>query len=204
MQKSQDNKVVAIQRPLAGQLFSGVVTQIEGKVIYISGQHGALEASCAKSCLVIPQIDDLVLYCVIEQYTYVTAVLSSTSIDTPSVVSLPANTELKSDCKLVIKSPQLQSVSMHHQVTSGILDVNTQRSQLITEDVEFQANVFTSIIKRSYQTFEQLFRSVSQSEQYTAGSLLQNIKHIWTAKSQQTVIAAKQDVKVDAQRIHMG
>lgn len=204
MHQSNTNKVVAIAQPLAGQLFTGTVESIENNRITLIGAQGPLQAQRAKSCLLDPQPNDLVLFCVVADKTFVTDVLSSSEEVSSSIITLPANTELHCANHLTMKAPKMKSISVSHQVLSGELDVQTKQAKLTSDDTELSTGTLRTMVKRGYQTFEQLFKSVTQAEHHSAGSLLQNIKQLWTAKSQQTVISAKQDVKVDAQRIHMG
>ncbi len=66
------------------------------------------------------------------------------------------------------------------------------------------ADTVDTIAESLTQRTKNFFRWVEQVEQITAGDMLQTVRNLLNVRSRQAIITAKQDVKIDAERVHMG
>jgi hypothetical protein len=88
---------------------------------------------------------------------------------------------------------QLNRVDM----VSDTATVHTKSGRLYAETVETVAQTLT-------QRLQNCFRFVDKLDQLKAGNLMQSVRKLMSLKTQQAVILAEQDVKIDGERIHMG
>jgi hypothetical protein len=86
-----------------------------------------------------------------------------------------------------------------HQVemVTDAATVHAKSGRLFANSIETVANTLT-------QRLQNCFRFVESLDQLKAGSLLQSVRKLMSLKTQQAVILAEQDVKIDGERIHMG
>jgi len=70
--------------------------------------------------------------------------------------------------------------------------------------VQAQGQELQGTFDRVFQKSDQVMRWVETIETLNIGNWVQNIKHTLNSRAQHQIITAKSDVRVDAERIHMG
>jgi hypothetical protein len=60
------------------------------------------------------------------------------------------------------------------------------------------------VAKQITQKTDMLLRWVEGVETLSIGNLIQNVRQNYTSHSQQAVITASKDMRIDGERIHMG
>ncbi len=66
------------------------------------------------------------------------------------------------------------------------------------------ANTIDSVAERLSQRLKNSFRMIEGVDQTRAGDVLTSVKNLFSMRSRQSAILAKKDMKIDAERIHMG
>lgn len=200
------------------ELCTGVIKFKHVEYCIVHASNGLHQSQKAASCLIEPQVGDVVMLCKTGDVSYIIAILQQaqpkTSINltgdinlsTAGALSIHAakGLDLHTQGKLSQLCSELQQVSTQHIVTTTDLNVHSQQSKLTTEQAQIHAEQCHSFINRVYQRADQVMRWVETIETAQIGNLVQSVRQTWNARSNNTVITAKQDVKVDAQRIHMG
>lgn len=207
-------------RPLGGEatLEYGEVKGGSGPQFMVQLNHGTVPARCAVSCLVHPECGDKVLLSSHSQEHYILAVLSRTQ----SAVELhfSGETTIHSEGALNLRSAQpihltsaetLSCVAQNLELTAvktklyaQDLTVTAPSLKADHDEVEFRARTVSSWTQRLIQRADTVMRWVEQVETAHIGQLVQHVRQAYLMNSQNAVITARGDVKIDGERIHMG
>jgi hypothetical protein len=211
--------------PFAGSTADCILTTAwvkgaTGDSAMIEFNGGAVNAAIAFSCLVRPVAGDKVLVARTERECHVLAVLErsagrETTIEFPGDARLSAphgrmdftaGTELN-----LIGAQRTRMVSADTRIMTGELDVSAGRftgrsakSEAHLGEARVFADSIDTVAKRITQRAETVMRWVEGVETLNIGSLIQNVRKIMMSHSHHAVITAKKDIKIDAERIHMG
>lgn len=187
----------------------------------VHGPSGIIVATVAFSCLVKPMAGDKVMYtrdpqegcyilAILERPTSPDAVLSfpgdvvveaakghmtisaASGIDmaTGAAVSLRA-----SDINLSAAKGQFNMLEMQASADSFTGTLN--RVRLVSDAVDVVANRLTERLKTCYRWVEEI-------EHVTAGQMISTIRNLFSVRARQSAITAKEDVKIDGERVHIG
>lgn len=199
----------------------GVVMGGEDSLYMVHSQTGTFSAIVAFSCVVKPQVDDKVMYVrEPDGNCYILAILER-NVRSETIMSFPgdmtiettkghvsiagnAGINLSTDTTIDIHSSDINvsaskgrlNVSETH-ATGDTFSGRLNRVQLISESID-------TVAKRATQRLKTCYRWVEQIEQTTAGQLIQKVNNLFSVRARQTAITAKEDVKVDGERIHLG
>ncbi len=77
------------------------------------------------------------------------------------------------------------------------LNSNMQRVKVFADSIDTVAGRLTQHLKNA-------FRIIEGVDQTKAGEMLTTIKNLFSLRSRQAAVLAKKDMKIDAERIHMG
>lgn len=187
----------------------------------IHGEAGIFTAKRAFSCVVNPEAGDKVMYsrdehhvchilAIIERPTHQHATLSfpgNVSIDSPhGQVSILGQTgvQLTSADSLDMVTDQVNVIAR-----KGLLNINdaTLTGGQVTSHIASVTTIAKSIdtvAERLTQKLKHSFRIIDGVDQTKAGDVLTTIKNLFSLRSRQSAMLAKKDIKIDAQRIHMG
>jgi hypothetical protein len=211
-------KVIPINTQNQQELFTAEVKSCQSNMVILSSSRGVSSAQVAASCLLKPDVGDTVLVCDTPQSSYILSILEKSS--SKQILNLQQDTDIQCQGHLNIHSDQSLKMSSavessthapiiaqnsgKQKITSQHLDITAAKAQLVAKNIDVSATQCHSVIERIYQKADQVFRTVTTLENLKAGNLIQSVKNIWNSQSRNTVITAESDVKVDAQRIHMG
>lgn len=211
--------------PFAGSTADCILTTAwvkgaAGDSAMIEFDGGAVNAAVAFSCLVKPVAGDKVLVARSERECHVLAVLErsagrETTIEFPGDARLSApngRMNLASGTELnLIGAQKTRMVSADTQIMSGRVSVHADtlsaranKTETRLGAVQVFADSIDTVAKRITQRVDTLMRWVEGVETLSIGSLIQNVRKIMTSHSHHAVITAKKDIKIDAERIHMG
>lgn len=202
----------------ANSIDKATVKAINNQLFLVTSSQGIQNAKVAASCLIAPEIGDTVMICTLYGECFVTAVLEKQSqahhIRVQGDLKLEASgtTTLSSEVginqispgKVSVTANAIQQTSKEHQLTCQSLNMNTQESRLQAKNISVVAEQSNTIIDRCYQKADQVIRWVETIETLNIGNWVQNIKGTLNSRAQNQIMTAKSDVKVDAERIHMG
>ena len=190
-------------------------------VVVQTNQSGEYRAKRAVSCLVPPVVDDLVLVAVTTRGDcYVLAVLERDDM---------TETELSVDGDLAIRSHQgkvtLAAKEGIGLVTANALDMVSKRLNITAFDanvfleklayageavrtevgkVKVFGRTFDAVLERFSQRVQRSYRTVEQHDQLRAESIDYKADKTLCLRSDNTVMTAKQLVKLDGEQIHIG
>lgn len=201
-------------------LMTARVKGAAGDSVMIDIDGSAVSAGLAFSCLVKPMAGDKVLVTNSERECHVLAVLErsagrETTIEFPGDARLSApngRMNLASGTELnLIGAQKTRMVSADTQIVSGRVSVHVDtlsaranKTETRLGAVQVFADSIDTVAKRITQRVDTLMRWVEGVETLSIGSLIQNVRKIMTSHSHHAVITAKSDIKIDAERIHMG
>jgi hypothetical protein len=201
-------------------LESAVVKGVAENTVMIASESGAINARCAFSCLVRPVAGDKVLISRSPGECFVLAVLERADspdldLDFPGNVSL--NTALggitlnSTGDLAMITAGTNRIVAADTQMTSGDLTVaanhlttRVSRLDACLEEVSIVAGTIMNVAHLITQRADVVTRWVENIEVLTIGNLFQNVRKTLSSHAHEAVITATTDLRIDAERIHMG
>lgn len=202
------------------RLETGTVQGGDESACVVQGSAGIFNATVAFSCLVTPQPGDRVLFCVEERHCHVLHVLERPT-GTDMRLRFPGSVEcavprgefqVNAGKGFTLNTPMNGSIAAgsfditasRGQVHAAELKVTNRRADVVTDEVRLVAGSVTTIADRWTQRLKLSFRWIEELEQTSAGQLVQKVRDLFSMQSRQAVLTAKQDVKIDGERIHMG
>ena len=211
--------------PIHGQhdecsLVKATVKGVSKQSLMIDTGAGVVNARIAFSCLVAPVAGDVVLANHAVNDYYVLAVLERPA-EQDMTLAFPANVKMQAvDGQLDLiatkninlltcaetnmTSAKLNMISGNMDVTTGKLTSRTQEVESHSQNVRLYTNMLSTVAKQITQKTEILVRWVEAVETLNIGNLIQNVRKNYTSHSDQAVITASKDMRIDGERIHMG
>lgn len=187
----------------------------------VQGRAGTFVAAVAFSCLVKPMAGDKVLYTRAEDGSgYILSILErSTGRD--AVVSFPGDVVVEAAqgrvCLAGAEGVDLTSAASVNML-AGELNLAAETGRLNVADMRASGHSFTGnvskvrlfseaidvVAKRATQRFQTCFRWVEQIEHVKAGQMINSIRNLFSIRARHSAIKAKDDVKIDGKRVHLG
>jgi len=201
-------------------LIRAQVTAVTGDRIVIDTDIGIATSSTAFSCLVSPQPGDTVLVNYSGDGYYILAILERPDSQ-DMALDFPADVKMKSPSGKIdlvagkdinlLSACDTHMLSDNLHVNSGNLDVTTGKLTSRSREIEAHTGslgLFTRslnlVAKEITQKTDMLVRWVENVETLNIGNLIQNVRRNYTSHSDQAVITATKDMRIDGERIHMG
>lgn len=205
----------------------GPVTQETGRVLerrdggfVIRTASGDHQATRAVSCLVAPEVDDLVLLAVAGVGAFVLAVLQRET-GTPTAV------EIEGDLYLRLKSGRFRVAAQEGielvtagaaSVVAGGLDVNATEGNVVLQRLSFLGDVVRaeidrvkllatsvdSVLERLSQRVKRSYRTVEETDHLRAERIDYTADKTMSLHAEHTLVTAEELVKLDADQIHLG
>ena len=212
--------ITAINTPGQVLLQSGKI-ESDGEFYRIIAGDGVYSASRAFSCLVQPRINDTVLFSIdARQHCHILSIIERPG-DDATRLTFPGDVMLDSDNGGVsinarqglnlVSGQDLNQVAENYRLTAAnaLLNVgdltaigNTFAAKIKT--VRTFADSVETIAKRWLQKLTHSFRQVEGVDQLKTRDSIHTIKNLYSMRSRQAAILARKDIKMDAERIHMG
>jgi hypothetical protein len=213
-QSAQQNNVSA-----SPTLSKGWIKSISKASIIIESEGQIFKAQVAISCLLSPELNDLVLFSVDSDSSYILSILERHSqqreLSFPNDVNIrsekgditlssPQQLGLYSAKQAQINSPELNITTNKTNMVSDSLNASINDSVLHLKLVQLFGDRFSVLIEQMQQKINHLTRSIKGTEISHIGNLIQNIRQTYNSRSDHAVITAQKDVRIDGERIHMG
>lgn len=213
-------KISVINAPGQVQLLSGVV-ESDGEIYRIHTQNGLYDATRAFSCLVEPRQNDTVLFSVdARQHCHILSIVERPGANDASL-AFPGDVNLKTDSGgLSIQARRginmLSGEGINQVAESYALaakkalvnadDLTAVGSTLVAKvrHIRTIANRVETVADHWLQKLRNSLRQVEGVDQLKTRDSIHTIKNLYSMRSRQAAILAKNDIKVDAERIHMG
>lgn len=217
----QAKKVAAINNANLFQIQSGAIESIDEKGYLILAQNGHHLATRAFSCIVEPQVEDRVMFSIDERMQcHILSILErpqmqNTHLDFPADVTMNA-----AQGHMQLNASQGLNISTERQMNllSGDLSLVSRKalfnieslraigSTLVSRinNVQTFATSIETVAEHWLQKLKNSFRQVEGVDQFKARDSIHTVQNLYSMRSRQAAILAKKDIKVDAERIHMG
>jgi len=202
------------------ELITAEIKAVTDGAIVIATDHGVINAKKAFSCLVALKVNDIVLVNYMPSGSHILSILerpdsSALDLKFPGDVKLSAASGkldiVASDDINLISTADTNLLSKALTVTTPKINMHVKKLDAVVTDINaVSSNVrlntkFLDVVAQQIsQRTEVLVRWVENIETLNIGSLIQNIRNNLTSHSQQAVITASKDMRIDAERIHMG
>ena len=217
----QAEKVTAIHSHYDVRIETGIVQSSQNNRFQIITQTGSIMAVKAFSCLMEPQPGDIVIFSA--ETGSASHILSIT--ERPD--SGDARLKFEGDLTFNVTQGQLhlnaqqglnlssqQDINLASEEVAvlakkaffGIDSVNAIGEKLVAriDNIQSFAQTLETVAEQLLQKFKNAFRVVEGIDQSRAQDVIHTAKNLYSMNSRQAAIIAKKDIKVDAERIHMG
>ena len=217
----QAEKISVLRNNNPVTLETGKIESATGDGYRVIGESGLFEATTAFSCLVEPMVNDIVLVSVdTRAHCHILAIIdrpecNDTRLSLPGDVTLDAR-----QGKLNLNSQQGINISSDQQINLaseecsviakkgliGIESITAVGSRLVSKIgcVQIFSETVETVAVNLLQKLKNSFRVIEGVDQTRSRDLLTTVKNLYSIRSTQAAILAKKDIKVDAERIHMG
>lgn len=200
---------------------TGIIVASDRNNILIRNSAGTYGAQRAVSCLVKPEIGDLVLFCITEaDSVYILAVLErkeecSTTISVDGNLDLNVNGghfNVTAVDGVALSSPRVLSmISPEINVNAAKSDVTVQQMtftgnffQATLKQIKLYADSFDSLLERLHQRIKRSYRFIEETDQLRADKIDHRAEELLQMHGRNTVINAKELIKLDGEQIHVG
>jgi len=125
---------------------------------------------------------------------------------TQGQIAINAGTEviLNAGRRVESLSPELMFKAENTSLTSRQLDVSGQKANLRVQEGRFYANRLDSVVGTVTQCAQTVTRKVEGIETLNVGAFFKTVRQALTIRANHAVISSRHDMKIDAERIHMG
>jgi hypothetical protein len=197
---------------LAPVLEYGLVEHVEEHALRVSTEHGIYAARRAKSCILAPTPGDAVLLCTDALGNcFILAVLTGAEESSTLAfqgdlrvqvrggdLSLATDQELSCNAgRLHLSAPEAEARLGSVSLLAGLVRAQCRTLALVAETLEQSARSLT-------QRLGSLFRSVEEHAEVQAGSARYIVEDTLAVHTKNSVHIAEEDVKIDAEQIHLG
>lgn len=216
----QQNVIPFFRQESDCAMLTATVKATSGQAVIIDTGATILNASIAFSCLVEPLPGDKVFINRVGADYYIVSILQR-SAHANMALAFPGDVQFNARAGAIamvakreldftgaeairMTAAKTHINSAETALNSGHLSVNARAVDASAGHAKITAQAIDTVAKRISQRVETLVRWVEGVETLHIGSLLQNVRKLFSAHAQQTVITAQKDVRIDGERIHMG
>ena len=187
----------------------------------ITAENGVYEATKAFSCLIEPIVNDIVLFSVdtrthchilsiIERTEHADTVLSLSGDVTFDATQGKLNLNsrqginISSDQNINLASEECSLIAKNALI--GIENITAVGARLVSKIscIQSFSQTVETVAVNLLQKLKNSFRVVEGVDQSRSRDVLTTVRNLYSIRSTQATILAKKDIKVDAERIHMG
>jgi len=199
----------------------GIITKSDNEIYMVETRSGTYEARQAASCLITPRQNDKVLLMGdFSEGLYILAVLERAAGQKQTL-------SFQGDVDLTVKSGRLTISSGQGMRFASARDIDFASPELNVHSLQGEVHIhrllfsgnfwmgqvekirlivtaFDSLIERLTQRVKRSYRTVEEIDQLKAGRLDYLVDKLLSLRGKYSMFTAKEDVKIDAERIHMG
>jgi len=216
----QAEKIAALHDTGEFQLLSGTVDSIDGQY-RIATEVRHYSATRAFSCVIAPRVDDVVLFSVdAAQQCHILSIIerpgaSDVNLDFPGDVTLGTRSgqlSIHADQDLNLVSRQgISQVAESYTLAAkkallSIDDITAVGSNLVSKvrHVRTIADKVETVATHWLQKLKNSFRQVEGVDQFKTRDAIHTVENLHSLRTRQSVMLAEKDIRMDAERIHMG
>ena len=219
--KAENKKVIPIVEPVAPAIYHATVLSVTDESIVIDVSGVPQTAKLAFSCLVRPEIDDIVMYSQHESgLCYVLGIIerpgeTEMSIDLPGDATIQTRTgslsmisgtsvNLLAGKKINSISDQVVHKSREAYVDYDEITAKGKSLQASFTNIRVFSELMSSMGKQVIDKFKSYIRHSEDFDQVKAGQMTREVSGLYSMDSKYTILVSKKDTKIDGERIHMG
>lgn len=214
------NLAVCHKREELYQDYGNVVAGKKDQLL-VRNDLGVYRARRAVSCLVEPEIGDMVLFCTAaDDSAYIIAVLEREE-GIAATVSFNGDLNLRLDTGsfgvdardgITLASPRkISMISSELAVQAAAADLTFQQTSLTgsifqasLEKIKLFAGSFDSLLDRLHQRVKRSYRFVEETDQVRAENIDHRAEKLLNLRGENAVINARELIKLDGEQIHVG
>jgi hypothetical protein len=216
----QAENITPIQSLAEIQVQYGTIQSSNDRNYQILGHSGTCWATPAFSCLVKPMTGDRVLFSTdTDGQGHILSIVerldsTETNLYFPGDVTLNAQGQLHLNGQQGINMSSQQQINLVSEEYSliakkalfGVDSISAFGSKLVAKisHVQTIADTVETVADHCLQKLKNSFRLIEGVDQQRAGDVIHTVKNLYSMRSRQATILAKKDIKIDAERIHMG
>jgi len=216
-------KIVSLKHPHAtdARILSGVVESGDDSAYVIRGPDGTVTATRAFSCLIEALPGDHVLFSEDpQQGCHILSITRRPDNQNARMLFAADMTLQAPNGHLHLNADADMTLSAGKKITQASDDYSLlARRSLFNIDhlnllgvnltnrfsrVRYIAQHMEQVVDNLMQQFRNVFRNVSQLDQSRSREVLHEVDDLYALRSSQASITARSDIKIDAERIHMG
>ena len=217
----QAEKIPFLHQTSRIELQSGMIESVTEQVYRVTVDAGCLDATRAFSCMVEPMVNDTVLFSINSNgQCHILAIIdridcADTHLAFPGDVALSARqgelslngrqgVNLTSDQHVRLATEEVTIIA--GRALFGVESLTAVGSKLVSKisNVQTIADSVETVAVNLLQKLKNSFRVIEGVDQSRSRDVLTTVKNLYSMRSTQAAILAKKDIKVDAERIHMG
>ncbi len=209
-----DRSVRSIRQPAALQgLEEATVESVSESGVLVASPNGIERASTAVSCLVKPCVGDTVLLSrVAPSRLYILAILERSAATGEDVsLEFSGSVSISSAENVTIASKhtkvagqELDLVGRDLSFTSNTLKSFSDSTMLSSKTMRFASQTLNVIGQHMSRHLKSFVSMVSDHEVRKAGNVTEQVTEFKLDQSKHSIIDVRKDLKIDAERIHMG
>lgn len=180
---------------------TGVICEVRDSCCYVLVDAHAHEAERAASCLVEPQVGDVVLFARSEESYWIVAVLVAAGQRSLQLHGTSLNAEAK---HLRLTAHTLTTTSHHWDATHVETQISAQRIKANVAVVEWLSERITSFVGLLVGRFRTSLREVSDIDSTKCGNYDLSVDHTMAIASDTGIITGNKVVKLDGAQIQVG
>ena len=214
-------KITAIHNQQQTRIESGTIDAFIDGGYRISTPNGHVAAQRAFSCIVEPMTDDVVLFSINERMQgHILAILErvqdkNTCLDFPADVAVKVNEgQLHMNARQGLQLSTQQEMNLLSEKLSvssekGLFHINSLTaigSTLVSKisNIQTFAHTLETVAEHWLQKLRNSFRQVEGLDQLKTRDSLHTVDNLYSMRARQAAVLAEKDIKMDAERIHMG
>ncbi len=187
----------------------------------VMGQSGSYRAAPAFSCLVAPMPGDRVLFSIDpDGKSHILSIIeragsTDTRLEFAGDVTLDASQgqlHLNGQRGIDMSTPQkINQAAAEYSLVSKAALLNVERisavgTRLVAEisNIQTIADSVQTVAGNLLQKLKNSIRTIEGVDQSQATDVISTVKNLYSMRSKQAAILARKDIKMDAERIHMG
>ncbi|MEP4547706.1 MAG: DUF3540 domain-containing protein [Saccharospirillum sp.] len=209
-----DRSVRSIRQPAAVQgLEEAIVESVSESGVLITSPNGIERASQAVSCLIKPcQGDTVLLLRVAPSRLYILAILERTAASGRDVaLEFTGSVSISSAEEVTIASKhtklagqQLDLVGRDLSLTSNTLKSYSDTTVLSSKTMKIASQTLNVVGQHMSRHLKSFVSMVAGNEVRKAGNVTSQVSDFKLDQSRHSIIDVRKDLKIDAERIHMG
>ena len=217
----QAEKVSVLRSTKPVDVQSGTIESLDEQGYRINADTRQYSATRAFSCMVEPIVNDIVLFSIdAAMQCHILAIIerpdcTDTRLAFPGDVTLNAGQgqlHLNAQQGISISSEQHINLAseeytlLANKALFGIDSLTAIGSKLVSKinNVQTIADTVETVAVNLLQKLKNSFRQIEGVDQVKARDSIHTVRNLYSMRSKQAAILAKKDIKVDAERIHMG